>query len=90
MQGAILRLKELTMRWIVSSSKDNIYKHIDFHSNIPWLGNIENGCKKISLLSGKFTQDVFITQPKACVHSKHPNSMCKLPRAFYGLKQGIL
>lgn len=34
LQGAILRLKELTMRRIVSSSKDNIYKHIDFHTNI--------------------------------------------------------
>jgi hypothetical protein len=42
---------------------------------------------KTAFLNGKLTEDVFMTQPEGFVHPKYPNSVCKLQKSIYGLKQ---
>ena len=42
---------------------------------------------KTAFLNGKLTEEVFMTQPEGFTDPRHPNSVCKLQRSIYGLKQ---
>ena len=42
---------------------------------------------KTAFLNDKFTEDVFMTQPKGFIDPEYPNSVCKLHRSIYGLNQ---
>ena len=42
---------------------------------------------KTAFLNGKLTEDVFMTQPEGLLDPKYPNSVYKLHRSIYGLKQ---
>ena len=42
---------------------------------------------KNAFLHGKIDQDIFMVQPQGFMDSQHPNYVCKLNRALYGLRQ---
>ena len=42
---------------------------------------------KTTFLNGKLIDDVFMTQPEGFTDPEYTNSVCKLHKSIYGLKQ---
>lgn len=40
-----------------------------------------------TFLQGKLTEEVYMKQPLGFIHPDHPNHICKLRKAIYGLRQ---
>jgi len=43
-----------------------------------------------AFLSGDINETIYMEQPEGYVDSKHPEYVCQLQRAMYGLKQGLV
>jgi hypothetical protein len=42
---------------------------------------------KMAFLNENLTEDVYMTQPKGFIDTKHVGNICKLQKSIYGLKQ---